>query len=135
MSAHNVFFVQSPLPEGEGAGPLERGAETQLEHARLVSEIVAERGLAKARIVFVLCIATVVGVIEQIERLEHAEELYAVTDSEPLLKPHVHAMIRRPHKAVARYDRSIPSKVLQNDRVSSRFVAKVGTVENPVTLA
>ena len=41
-----------------------RRSETQLEHARLVSEIVAERRLAETRIVFVLGIAAVVRVIE-----------------------------------------------------------------------
>src|SRR5262249_61603262 len=93
-------------------GFVERGTETELEHARLVSEVIAERRLTKARIVFVLGIATVVRVIEQIEHLEHAKELYTLANREPLLKPHVYAMYRQPHKAVARYDRAIPSITL-----------------------
>src|SRR5947209_17944338 len=64
---------------------LERRAETQLEHSRLVSGVVAERRQAIARTVFVLGIAPVVRVIEQIEYLEHAEQLYTITDRDPLL--------------------------------------------------
>src|SRR5437879_6317962 len=111
------------------------GAETQLEHARLVSEIVAERGLTIVRIVYVSGIGAVVRVIEQIEHLEHAEELHTVTNRDPLLKPHVHAVDRQPRKAVARQDRAIARVALQGDGTSARLVTKVGAEHGSETLA
>ena len=91
---------------------LECGPETQLQHARLVSEIIAERRFSVIRIVFVGGIAAVVRVIKQIKGLEEAEELYTVTNRNPLLKPHVHAVDRQSHEVVTRYDRAVSSIAL-----------------------
>jgi hypothetical protein len=73
-------------------------------------------------------------VVEQIEHFEQPEHLYTVADSNPFLKPRVHAVDRQPHKAIARHDRTVPPIPLQDDRISARFVANVGAEESPETL-
>src|SRR2546426_3344917 len=93
----------------------ERRPESQLQHPRLVGEVIVERWLAIVRVVFVGRIGTVVRVIEQVEHLENAEDLPPLTQRNSLLKAHVHAVDRLPNEALARDDRAIPPVALQGD--------------------
>src|SRR5207245_2635671 len=75
------FLVFGVCPQNSvPTSPSERCPETQLEHARLVSEIVAEGRFAVIRRAFDGCILTVIGVIEHVEHLEDAEKLDTVTN-------------------------------------------------------
>src|SRR5204863_5085414 len=86
---------------------LERGAEPQLEHPRLIAEAVAERRPPEQGAAFVRHVRSVVRMIEQIEDLENAVDSRAADERNPLLEPHVHAVNRIANQIVARQNRAV----------------------------
>src|SRR5881628_2853398 len=114
---------------------LERGPETQLQHARLVSQIAVERRLAVIGIVFVGRVGAVVRVIEQVEHFEDAEELYTLTNRDPLLEPHIHTVDRITHDAGAGDNRTVPAEAPPEGADGAPFVAYIGAEGGPATFA
>src|SRR5881396_481596 len=104
-------------------GCLERRPETQLQHARLVSQIAVERRLAVIGIVFVGRVGAVVRVIEQVEHLEDADELYTLTNRYPLLEPNIHTMDRIAYKTLARDNRPVAAEAPPEGADGAPFVA------------
>src|SRR5437016_14607929 len=93
------IISRSGVPKAREKSALERRPESQLQHPRLVSEIVVERRLAIIRIAFVGRIRAVVGVIEQVEHLEDAVDLPPFAKRKSLLEPHIHPVEGIAHEA------------------------------------
>src|SRR5215510_2016628 len=118
-----------------GIYALEGRAKSQLQHSRLIRQIVGERWLAVIRIAFVCRICAIVRVIEQVEHFENAVYPDAFGNWQLLLEPHIDAMDRSPYETLARDDGGIPPVALQGDGGPAGFVTNVRTEDRSETLA
>src|SRR5262245_11720833 len=107
---------------------LEGEPESELQHARLVRDVVVLRLLTEQRAQgFNRCVRAIVGVVEEIEDLEHAVNGNVTDQPNVLLRANVDAMNGLSHEGITRDKCTVGTQPAYAGRADGPKVAAIGS--------
>src|SRR5919204_5902120 len=113
--------------ESAAARPLERRAESELQHPRLIHKAEQRNRLAVIRVALAHLVVAEVFVIEHVVGLQNPIERYPPVDPEPLLESQIDTVQRIADKVVPRHDRPVRTQAITSLAAQAQVTA-VGCV-------